>query len=187
MPSCIHHTFSAARPWMPVEANGAPLSVRMASGKPTARNERAEDRLRVDRLHGAQAVAREQAAAEVIGHGERIAVVPVAGPELALEVGGPHLIGLLRRTGAAPGCAHRCRRRFLRSRPWRSRIALTGAARRPRAPRVPRPQHLQELLGAPAVLLSRCDDQRFQCVARAMRTPSAARGCGRPAPAPPPA
>ena len=37
MPSCIHQTFSAARPWMPVDAKGAPLSVRMASGNPTAR------------------------------------------------------------------------------------------------------------------------------------------------------
>ena len=48
-----------------------------------------EDRLHAHGLDGVQAVAREHAAAEVIGDGERIAVLPVAGAELALEVGGP--------------------------------------------------------------------------------------------------
>ena len=46
---------------MPVEAKGAPLSVRIASGKPDRAKERAEDGLRVRRLHRAQAVADQQA------------------------------------------------------------------------------------------------------------------------------
>jgi hypothetical protein len=40
MPSCIHHTFSSQSPWMPVEAKGAPLSLRIASGRPTSWNSR---------------------------------------------------------------------------------------------------------------------------------------------------
>jgi hypothetical protein len=40
MPSWIHHTLIAHRPWIPVEANGAPLSVRIARGRPTSRNSR---------------------------------------------------------------------------------------------------------------------------------------------------
>ena len=103
---------------MPVEANGAPLSVRIASGQAHLAEERAEDGLRAHGLHRAQAVARQHAAAEVIGHGERIAVLAIAGAELALEVGGPDLIGALRRdrerardaptSGAADSCAAGC-------------------------------------------------------------------------------
>jgi hypothetical protein len=40
MPSLIHHTDSAVRPVVPVEANGEPLSERITSGKPYSRNAR---------------------------------------------------------------------------------------------------------------------------------------------------
>src|SRR3981081_3694381 len=38
MPSLIHHTDSAVRPGVPVEANGEPCSARITSSKPSPRN-----------------------------------------------------------------------------------------------------------------------------------------------------
>jgi hypothetical protein len=38
MPSCIHQTLRPESPWIPVDAKGVPLSVRIASGRPTLRN-----------------------------------------------------------------------------------------------------------------------------------------------------
>ena len=38
MPSWSHQTLSRLRPWIPVEAKGAPLSLRMASGRPQVWN-----------------------------------------------------------------------------------------------------------------------------------------------------
>src|SRR6184192_4040140 len=40
IPSRIHQTFIAHSPWMPVEQKGAPLSVRIARGRPTSRKSR---------------------------------------------------------------------------------------------------------------------------------------------------
>jgi len=37
MPSFIHQTLSSHRPWVPVDANGGPLSLRIAWGKPHSR------------------------------------------------------------------------------------------------------------------------------------------------------
>ena len=54
-----------------------------------------------------------------------------------------------------------CRRRFLRSIPCRSRISLTVLRAGHDRLRVSRPQHLQQLLRAPAVLLARREDQRL--------------------------
>ena len=84
---------------MPVEAKGAPLSLRIASGSPCWRKSR--------RLHGRragveQAVAAEQVAAEVIDHSEGIAVAPIAHAELPLEVHGPDLVGSRGTEGSGP-------------------------------------------------------------------------------------
>jgi hypothetical protein len=37
IPSRIHQTLSCERPWMPQDAKGTPLSVRMARGSPNSR------------------------------------------------------------------------------------------------------------------------------------------------------
>src|SRR2546425_2951781 len=42
MPRRSHHTLSCERPWMPVVANGTPLSVRMARGSPYSRKRRSK-------------------------------------------------------------------------------------------------------------------------------------------------
>jgi hypothetical protein len=54
MPSLIHHTDSAVRPVVPVEANGEPLSERITSGKPYSRNARSSGG-----LHSAYCVLRQ--------------------------------------------------------------------------------------------------------------------------------
>ncbi len=94
MPRCIHQTLSRESPWMPVVAKGTPLSVRIArresvgaegggrrpGGRPVPLMER-------------QALAGEQEAGVLIGDRQRVAVDPIAGPEVPLEVGGPEVIG----------------------------------------------------------------------------------------------
>ena len=74
----------------------------MASGKPTSRNKARKIGL-ASIVLTEEAVTRQHAAAEVIGYGERIAVLPVAGAELAFEVRGPDLIGALRRNRSGAG------------------------------------------------------------------------------------
>ena len=57
--------------------------------------------------HRGQAVAAQQKAAVGVGDGERIAVLPILGGELAFEVGAPDLVGSLRLewrgSGVLPG------------------------------------------------------------------------------------
>src|ERR1700692_3987529 len=90
MPSCIHQTFRGEKPWMPVEANGAPLSVRIASGKPTSRKSaRNPGCARAVFTDGSP---RQHLPAEMIGHGQGIAVLSIARLELPFEIGGPHMI-----------------------------------------------------------------------------------------------
>jgi hypothetical protein len=82
---------------------GQALNARRGEGRPVVgadgvrqahlAEERAEDRFRALSLHRMQAVTREHAATEVVGHRERIAILAVARAELALEVGGPDLLG----------------------------------------------------------------------------------------------
>ncbi len=126
MPSCIHQTFRGDRPWMPVEANGAPLSVRIASGKPTSRKSARNTGLRERRLHRAESPTHQQAAAEMIGHRQRIAVLAIARLELPFEVGRPHLIRVVASAPGRPRVRPPARRRFFRSRLWRSRIVVDG-------------------------------------------------------------
>src|SRR5437870_12775241 len=86
IPSRIHQTFIAHSPWMPVEQKGAPLSVRIARGRPTSRKSRSNTSqlsLRADRSEG---VTRQQIAAVLVGDRQGIAVRAIAGAEVALDV-----------------------------------------------------------------------------------------------------
>ncbi len=108
MPSCIHQTLNADKPCRLVEAKGVPLSVRIASGRPDGAKQRAKREAHVGGRGGGQAATHEQRATEVIGDGQRIAVLPVAGFELAFEIGGPHLIrAWVVSGGATPGWVQR--------------------------------------------------------------------------------
>ena len=51
---------------------------------------------RAHAMGGGQAVAGQQVPGVLVGQGQRVAVDPVAGRELALEVGGPEIIRLVR-------------------------------------------------------------------------------------------
>ena len=94
-------------------------------------------------------MAREQEARVLIGDRERIAVDPIAGPELALEVRGPEVVrarpwigdhaGVMRRA-AAPTLLHQA--------VPREQIAR-GADRRPRDAGMARLEPLQQLLRSP--------------------------------------
>src|SRR5688572_658313 len=136
-----------------------------------AAEEGAEDGLRVDRLDGAQAVAHQHAATEMIRHRQGIAVLPVAHTELAFEVRGPDLIGTVRRDGDRAGMHPLLSAPTLVQQrvPLEDRVHRTP--RRPRAARVPGPQHPEQFLRAPAVLTPRGDEEFLQCIARTVRTP----------------
>ena len=81
---------------MPVVAKGTPLSVRIARGSPYSRKSRSKIGPDALALGREQAVAAEQVARVLVGDRQRIAVDPIAGAELALEVRGPEIIGLRR-------------------------------------------------------------------------------------------
>ena len=50
-----------------------------------------------------QTLAEQEHSTVVVRHGQRVAVLPVAGLELTLEVRGPDLIGTSVSSGTAPG------------------------------------------------------------------------------------
>ena len=103
MPRRSHHTLSGVSPWSDVEAKGTPLSVRIARGNPYSRKSRSKMGRTPDAPRRQQAVAREQVARVLVGDRQRIAVDPIAGPELAFEVGGPEIIGRVVTGGTTPG------------------------------------------------------------------------------------
>ena len=75
------------------QANGVPLSVRIAAGGAEVAEsalEHGEGEFRLGRL---EALAGEQVAGAIIGDGERVAVLPVAEQELALVIGTPESVG----------------------------------------------------------------------------------------------
>src|SRR3954469_6490652 len=96
MPSLIHHTDSAVRPVIPVEANGEPLSERMICGKPYSRNARSSGRLALGILRAARRRQANQIAAEAIGHRERFNARAVAQSYPALVIETPYMVGMLR-------------------------------------------------------------------------------------------
>src|SRR5213083_2142949 len=120
-------------------------------------------------LHRRQAAAHEERPAEVIGDRERVAVLPVSGLELPLEVRRPHLVRSLRleRSGT--------RVRPLLATPVLAEPAVPlkdvvdRTARRPGDRGRSRPEHLQELLRSPSVLDAGGEDQRLDLRRRPMR------------------
>src|SRR5205823_9039580 len=129
----------------------------------------AEHGLRLLGLHRRQAAAHEERPAEVIGDRERVAVLPVSGLELPLEVRRPHLVRSLRleRSGS--------RVRPLLATPVLAEPAVPledvvdRTARRPCDRGRSRPEHLRELLRSPSVLQAGGEDQRLDLRRRPMR------------------
>ena len=147
---------------MPVEAKGAPLSVRIASGNPTVRNSARKTGWRPRSSTERSAVAGQQPPAEMIGDGQRITVAAVTGFELTFEVGGPHLIRRVVCQGRAPGCVHVPAAPILAAAAVaRREIALIVCARATRGSDTGAASTCQQLLGAPPVLAARGDDQRL--------------------------
>ena len=106
-------------------AMGTPLSVRLRFGQSIFLALAREYRLRPDDLRRQQPLAAQQIPAVVVGHRQRIAVDPVAGLELALEVRAPQIV-----RGEYPACSgpddrSRRRSRFFGTIPWRFRISNT--------------------------------------------------------------
>src|SRR5947209_10386587 len=129
----------------------------------------AEHGFRLLGLHRRQAAARKERPAEVIGDRQRVAVLPVSGLELPLEVRRPHLVRSLRleRSGS--------RVRPLLATPVLAEPAVPledgvdRTARRPGDRGRSRPEHLQELLRSPSVLQAGGEDQRLDLRRRPMR------------------
>ncbi len=109
-----------------------------------------------------QAVAGQQVAGVLVGHGERVAIDPITGAELPLEVGRPQVIGRVRDrrhdTGVLRGAAATP---FLHEAMPRQQI--TGRADgRPRDTRVPRLEPLQQFLRAPVGMLLPCGEEELR-------------------------
>src|SRR3954468_6950389 len=96
MPTWSHHTESVERPPAPVDPNGAPLSERIAWGRPMSLKTRSIALLTPGPRRIDDADLDEKAARRV-AEGQRIAADPVAAPEPAFEVDRPFLVGRARR------------------------------------------------------------------------------------------
>ena len=91
-PALIARTENRDRPPAPVEANGGPLSERSATGRPCSR--KAASRIGQTWSIGARhRLAAQKVAAVRIRQGQGLAPRPVAGPEPALEIDAPHVVG----------------------------------------------------------------------------------------------
>ena len=131
-------------------------------GQPILAEEAIEDGPHARALRREQAVAREQVAGVLVGDREWVAVDPIAGAELAFEVGRPQVVGGAgdRRDdarvmhGAAPPS-------LLHEAVSRQEVA-GGADRRPRDRRVPGLEPLQEFLRSPVGVLSPCRQQELR-------------------------
>ena len=93
MPRRTHHAESVDKRASVVVANGTPLSVRIRFGSPYSWNSRVKIGFASVDGRRRQRLAAQEIAAEPIGHRQRIAVPPVAGPELALVVRTPDVVG----------------------------------------------------------------------------------------------
>ena len=93
MPRRSHQTLSDVRPWSDVEANGTPLSVRIARGSPYSRKSRSK----MGRTPDATVESRPWQASKIpgvlVGDRQRVAVDPIARAELAFEVRRPQIVG----------------------------------------------------------------------------------------------
>ena len=100
-----------------------------------------------------QAVAGQEVAGVLVGDREGIAVDPIAGPEVALEVGGPEVVGLRRRGGNDPGVLIVAPAAPFLDEPAARQEVPGGTAGGPVQSGPPRPEPRQELGGAPARML----------------------------------
>jgi len=89
---------------MPSDAKGAPLSLRIASGKAMVAKESPQRAEHARRFDVGKALATAHIPTEMIDDGERIAVHAIARAELPFEIDRPHLIGC--------GGLQRCRPRM---------------------------------------------------------------------------
>ena len=87
----------------PERAERGPVVALDRGRQPDLAKEPLEDRLRLGRAYRAERGAAQQVARVLIRNGQRITVLPVAGPELPLEVGRPQIIGGLRDRARRPG------------------------------------------------------------------------------------
>jgi hypothetical protein len=94
MPSLISHTDSRDNPPIAREAKGAPLSVRIASGRPYWRKADLEDGFDLRRVGLSHRLTAQEVARAGIRNGQRIDALAVLGAAPALEIGTPHAIGL---------------------------------------------------------------------------------------------
>src|SRR5580704_13535498 len=151
MPSFSHHNDSVDSPPVAVEANGGPLSDRIASGRPNSQNA-SSNTGRTWPWSPRHRLAAQQAAAPRIAQRQGIAARPIAGPEPALEVDRPYRIrfaccGERLRMGRAlrPTAA------FVRQAPLGQPIA-DRARRRQLDARTQLAKLVPPLLGAPAIM-----------------------------------
>jgi len=111
------------------------------------------------RAHRGEGFAEQEHAAVVVGDGERIAVLAITGPEMALEVGGPDLVRCVRfecnRSGMLPAPAA----------PVLAELAVAiqhsvdgTPGRKVASQRMSSLEDLEKLLGAPAVLRAQGQD-----------------------------
>src|SRR6266496_2727624 len=150
MPSWSHQTLRRLSPWIPVEANGAPLSLADGVGKAAGAEQVAEVGFHSGAADIRQGLAAEQIAAEVIEDGERVAVGRVAHAELALEVDGPDLVRRRGGEGSRPGVLPGAAAAAMVHVAVAAQNIEDGAAGRPGTLRVAGAQAFQDLAGAPA-------------------------------------
>jgi hypothetical protein len=91
----------------------------------------------------------EQVAAEVVGHGERVAVAAIAGAEVALEVDRPERIGRAGNRAATAGMGERAPAPAAADQAAAGEPEAGGARRGPRGRWRPLPEEPAELLRAP--------------------------------------
>ena len=82
--------------YAPVDANGAPLSVRIASGMPYSRKHRFKDRLHSRRVHLLHRLAAQQIPAVRIRDGQRIDPLSIPGAKPAFEIRAPYPVRSIR-------------------------------------------------------------------------------------------
>lgn len=147
-------------------------------GQPVLAKEPLEDRTHPVTLHREQAVARQEIPGVLVGDRQGVAVEAIAGAEVALEVGGPQIVGL------RGGRRHDARVLVLAPAPPLLHQPPPGeqipgrADGRPGHAGMPRREPVQELGGPPARMLpARRTDQgrdlRRDAVRTVMRGPAA--------------
>ena len=99
--------------------------------EPILVKEAIEDGADPDALGRAQALARQQIAGMLVGHGQRVAVDAISRPKVALEVGGPQIIRLSRGRGHHAGMRVGAATAALLHQPAARQQVAGGADRRP--------------------------------------------------------